>query len=151
MLKENEKAPDFELKNQNGKLISLKDLKGKNVVLYFYPKDMTPGCTVEACDFNENLPLIKKKNTVVLGVSFDSEDLHQKFIAKHSLSFDLLVDSDKELAKKYGVYQMKKFMGKEFMGIVRSTFVISPDGTVKKVFSPVKVEGHVKEVMEVLG
>lgn len=151
MLQENEKAPDFELKNQDGKIVSLKSLKGKNVVLYFYPKDMTPGCTVEACDFNENLPLLKKSNTVVLGVSFDSEDLHKKFIAKHSLGFDLLVDSDKELAKKYGVYQMKKFMGKEFMGIVRSTFVIGPDGKIKKVFSPVKVEGHVGEVISALG
>ena len=88
MLKENEKAPDFELKNQKGETIVLKNLKGKNIVLYFYPKDLTPGCTVEACDFNENLPLLKKKNTVVLGVSFDSEDLHKKFIAKHDLGFD---------------------------------------------------------------
>ena len=151
MLKENEKAPDFELKNQKGETIVLKNLKGKNIVLYFYPKDLTPGCTVEACNFNENLPLLKKKNTVVLGVSFDSEDLHKKFIAKHDLGFDLLVDADKEVAKKFGVYQMKKFMGKEFMGIVRSTFVIGPDGKIKKVFSPVKVEGHVKEVIDALG
>ncbi|MDO8519659.1 MAG: thioredoxin-dependent thiol peroxidase, partial [Deltaproteobacteria bacterium] len=135
MLKEKDQAPDFSLKNQKGETVALKNLKGKNVVLYFYPKDMTPGCTVEACDFNENLPLIKKKNTVVLGVSFDSEDLHNKFIAKHGLGFDLLVDADKEIAQKYGVYQMKKFMGKEFMGIVRSTFVIGPEGKIKKVFS----------------
>ena len=147
MLKENDKAPDFSLKNQEGKTISLKDLKGKNVVLYFYPKDMTPGCTTEACDFNTNLPNIKKKNTVVLGVSFDDEKSHQKFIDKHNLEFNLLVDADKKVADAYGVYQMKKFMGREFMGIVRSTFVIGPEGKIKKIFSPVKVEGHVDEVI----
>ncbi|HBF12352.1 MAG TPA: thioredoxin-dependent thiol peroxidase [Deltaproteobacteria bacterium] len=147
MLKENDKAPDFSLKNQEGKTISLKDLKGKNVVLYFYPKDMTPGCTTEACDFNTNLPNIKKKNTVVLGVSFDDEKSHQKFIDKHGLGFDLLVDADKKVTNAYGVYQMKKFMGREFMGIVRSTFVIGPEGKIKKIFSPVKVEGHVDEVI----
>ena len=147
MLKENDKAPDFSLKNQEGTTISLKDLKGKNVVLYFYPKDMTPGCTTEACDFNTNLPNIKKKNTVVLGVSFDDEKSHQKFIDKHNLEFNLLVDADKKVADAYGVYQMKKFMGREFMGIVRSTFVIGPEGKIKKIFSPVKVEGHVDEVI----
>src|SRR3990167_6292199 len=101
MLKENDKAPDFSLKNQEGKTISLKDLKGKNVILYFYPKDMTPGCTIEACDFNTSLPKINKKNTIVLGVSFDDEESHKKFISKHELGFDLLVDADKEVAKAY--------------------------------------------------
>ena len=148
--KETQKAPDFTLPNQSGKNISLADFKGKTVVLYFYPKDLTPGCTVEACDFNENLPLLKKKNTVVLGVSFDDEKSHQKFIQKHSLGFDLLVDADKSIAKAYGVYQKKKFMGREFMGIVRSTFVIGPDGKIKKAFSPVKVEGHVQEILSCL-
>lgn len=148
--KETQKAPDFTLPNQDGKNISLADFKGKTVVLYFYPKDLTPGCTVEACDFNENLPLLKKKNTVVLGVSFDDEKSHQKFIKKHSLGFDLLVDADKAIAKAYGVYQKKKFMGREFMGIVRSTFVIGPDGKIKKAFSPVKVEGHVQEILSCL-
>lgn len=147
MLKEGDKAPDFSLKNQDGKTVSLKDLKGKNVILYFYPKDMTPGCTTEACDFNTGLPNIDKKNAVVLGVSFDSAESHQKFIAKHGLKFDLLVDDQKELANAYGVYQLKSFMGKESMGIVRSTFVIGPDGKIKKVFSPVKVDGHYQEVL----
>ena len=146
-LKENDKAPNFSLKNQDGKTVSLKDLEGKQVVLYFYPKDLTPGCTTEACDFNTNLPNIKKKNTVVLGVSFDDEKSHQKFIDKHGLGFDLLVDADKKVTNAYGVYQMKKFMGREFMGIVRSTFVIGPEGKIKKIFSPVKVEGHVDEVI----
>lgn len=150
MLKETQKAPDFSLNNQEGKSVSLKDLKGKNVVLYFYPKDMTPGCTKEACDFNSSLPVIKKKNTVVLGVSFDDEKKHQKFIGKYKLGFDLLVDSDKEVARAYGVYRKKKFLGMEFMGIVRSTFIIDPEGKIKKIFSPVKVFGHTKEVLTAL-
>ncbi len=148
MVEEGQKAPDFKLKNQDGKDITLKDLKGKTVVLYFYPKDLTPGCTIEACDFNANLPNIRKKNTVVLGVSFDDEASHQKFIKKHGLEFDLLVDADKAAAEVYGVYQMKQFMGRESMGIVRSTFIIGPEGKIKKVFSPVKVEGHVEEILK---
>lgn len=148
MLTENTPAPDFNLKNQDGKSISLKSLKGQTVVLYFYPKDMTPGCTTEACDFKNSMNRISKKKAVVLGVSFDDEKSHQKFIAKHGLNFDLLVDADKEVAKAYGVYQLKKFMGRESMGIVRSTFIIGPDGKLKKIFSPVKVDGHVDEVLE---
>lgn len=150
MLKEGQRAPAFKLKNQNGEWIQSKDLKGQTVILYFYPKDMTPGCTTEACDFNENLSKIKRKNTVVLGVSFDDEKRHQKFIEKHDLKFDLLVDDQKAIAEKYGVYQLKKFMGREFMGIVRSTFIIDPDGKLKRIFSPVKVKGHVQEVLESL-
>lgn len=148
MLKEGQPAPNFKLKNQNGDTIELKDFLGKKVVFYFYPKDLTPGCTVEACGFSENLGRIQKKNTVVLGVSFDDERDHQKFIEKHGLKFDLLVDDEKEVAKKYGVYQKKKFMGKEFMGIVRSTFLIDEKGRLQKIWSPVKVEGHVDEVIE---
>jgi len=151
MIKEKQKAPAFKLKNQKGVAITLKDLKGKNVILYFYPRDLTPGCTIEACDFNASLGTLNKKNTVVLGVSFDNEKKHQKFIKKNKLKFDLLVDESKELAKKYGVYQKKKFMGREYMGIVRSTFVIDPKGCVKKVFSPVRVAGHVGEVLRSLG
>jgi len=150
MLKENQKAPAFKMNNQEGKAIQLKDFAGKKVVLYFYPRDLTPGCTQEACDFNENLSRLKRKKTVVLGVSFDDEKKHQKFINKYSLGFDLLVDGNKEIAKKYGVYQKKKFMGKEFMGIVRSTFVIDEKGKIQKIFSPVKVKGHVDAVMEEL-
>jgi thioredoxin-dependent peroxiredoxin len=146
-VKEGQKAPAFKLKNQDGEAVSLKDYSGKKVVLFFYPKDMTPGCTIEACDFNENLSRIKRKKAVVLGVSFDDETRHQKFIDKHGLKYDLLVDDAKKIADKYGVYQKKKFMGKEFMGIVRSTFVIDEDGKIKKIFSPVKVKGHVDAVM----
>jgi len=150
MIKEGQKAPDFKMKNQNGKVVQLKDYAGNKVVLYFYPKDMTPGCTIEACDFNENLAKIKKKKTVVLGVSFDDEQRHQKFIDKYDLKFDLLVDDSKSIAKKYGVFQKKKFMGREFMGIVRSTFIIDEKGKIQKIFSPVKVKGHVDEVLTAL-
>ncbi|MCP5463979.1 MAG: thioredoxin-dependent thiol peroxidase [Deltaproteobacteria bacterium] len=150
MLKEGSKAPAFKLKNQNGETIQLKDFAGKKVVLYFYPKDMTPGCTTEACDFNDSLSKIKRKKAVVLGVSFDDEKRHQKFIDKYSLQFDLLVDGDKKIAEKYGVYQLKKFMGKEFMGIVRSTFIIDEKGKIQKIFSPVSVKGHVDEVVKSL-
>ena len=149
MVEENQKAPDFKLNNQDGKLVKLSDYKDETVVLFFYPKDMTPGCTIEACNFSENLSRIKKKQAVVLGVSFDNEASHQKFREKHGLQFDLLVDADKEVAKAYGVYQLKKFMGKESMGIVRSTFLIR-NGKISKVFSPVKVEGHVDEVLAYL-
>ena len=149
-LKENDKAPNFSLKNQDGKTVSLKDLEGKQVVLYFYQRDLTPGCTTEACDFNANLAAIRKKGAVVLGVSFDDEKKHLQFIKKHGLEFDLLVDNAKETAKKYGVYQLKKFMGKEYMGIVRTTFVIGHDGKIRKIFPQVKVDGHVGEVLAAL-
>lgn len=147
-LKEGDKAPAFSLCNQDGESVSLKDFLGKKIVLYFYPKDLTPGCTQEACDFNENLSRLKSKKAVVFGVSFDDEKKHQKFIEKHSLGFDLLVDSDKVVAKSYGVFQLKKFMGREFMGIVRSTFLIDEKGKIKKIWSPVKVKGHVDEVLD---
>jgi len=108
---------------------------------------MTPGCTTEACEFNAALPSLKKSKAVVLGVSFDDEKRHQKFIEKYSLGFDLLVDGDKKTAKDYGVYQKKKFMGREFMGIVRSTFLIDEKGQLEKIWSPVSVKGHVDEVL----
>lgn len=147
MIKAGDKAPNFKLKNQNGEAISLGDFAGKKLVLYFYPKDLTPGCTIEACDFNTSLAHFKKKKTVVIGVSFDDEKKHQKFIAKHGLGFDLLVDGDKALAKAFGVYQKKKFMGREFMGIVRSTFLIDEKSRITKVWSPVSVKGHVADVL----
>lgn len=143
-------APDFKLNNQAGQVVRLQDFKKQKVVLYFYPKDMTPGCTTEACDFEENLARLKKKNVVVLGVSFDDEKRHQKFQEKYKLEFDLLVDADKALAKAYGVYQKKKFMGKEFMGIVRTTILIDEKGKIAKIWSPVKVKGHVAEVLQAL-
>lgn len=149
-LRENDKAPDFSLKNQDGKTVSLKNFEGKQVVLYFYPKDLTPGCTIEACDFNANLAAIRKKGAVVLGVSFDDQRKHRQFIKKHGLEFDLLIDDTKETAQKYGVYQMKKFMGKEFMGIVRTTFIIGKDGKIRKIFPQVAVTGHTGEVLAAL-
>lgn len=149
-LKPGTKAPDFSLKNQDGKTVSLKDFKGQNVVLYFYPKDMTPGCTTESCDFNAGFNKFKKQGAVILGVSFDNEKRHQKFREMHGLKFDLLVDADKEMAQAYGVYQKKKFMGREFMGIVRSTFLIDAKGKIKKIWSPVSVTGHVDEVLGAL-
>lgn len=150
LLKEGQKAKALNLKNQDGKLVKLGDFKGQNLVLYFYPKDLTPGCTTQACGFNDELKAFAKLNTQVIGVSFDDEKRHQKFIQKHDLKFDLLVDAKKEVANKYGVYQLKKFMGREFMGIVRSTFIIDATGTIRKIFSPVRVKNHIEEVKAAL-
>lgn len=147
-LKVGDKAPDFTLPNQSGKTVKLSSFKGKkNVVLYFYPKDMTPGCTTEACDFTASKAKFSKKDTVILGVSFDSPERHQKFIDKENLKIDLLADEDKKVAQLYGVYQKKKFMGREFMGIVRSTFVLNKQGKLAAIFPQVKVKGHVEEVL----
>ncbi len=150
MIQEGSKAPDFSLENDRGEKVSLKNFKGNPVVLYFYPKDMTPGCTQEACDFRDNWERVKKKGAVVLGVSADPVKKHQAFKEKYGLPFTLLSDEKKEMLKAYGVWQKKKFMGREFMGIVRSTFLIGKDGKVKKVWSPVSVKSHVDEVLEAL-
>lgn len=147
-LKEGKKAPAFSLKDGEGKKVALKDFAGKTVVLYFYPKDMTPGCTTQACDFRDSMTRIKRKKTVVLGVSRDSEERHQKFKAKYDLNFQLLADEDGKVCEKYGVWQEKKLYGKTFMGIVRTTFIIDPDGKIKKIFPKVKVKGHVDQVLE---
>lgn len=142
------KSPAFSLPNQEGAVVSLAGLKGKWVVLYFYPKDSTPGCTTEACDFRDNFARLGAKGAVVLGVSKDSAKSHAKFREKQELPFDLLVDADGALCEAFGVWQMKKFMGREGMGIVRSTFLIDPEGKVAKVWSPVKVAGHVQDVLD---
>ncbi len=150
-LKEGNVAPLFKLPDSSGKLISLSDFKGKkNVVLYFYPKDMTSGCTQEACDFSEHLPAFSKQDTVVIGVSFDDEKRHQKFIEKQGLKHILLSDVEKKVADAYGVYQEKSLYGRKFMGIVRSTFVIDKQGKIKKIFPKVKVADHWKDVLEAL-
>lgn len=150
-LKEGDKAPDFTLSNQDGKKIKLSSFKGKkNVILYFYPKDLTPGCTQEACDFTANKNKFSKKDAVILGVSFDDEKKHQRFIEKNNLKIDLLADVDKKVGDLYGVHQMKSFMGRKFKGIVRSTFVIDKKGKIKKIFPKVKVNGHTEEVLEAL-
>ena len=147
-LKEGDKAPQFLAESDTGERIALKDLKGKSVVLYFYPKDMTPGCTTQACDFRDSFARLKKFGITVLGVSKDSAESHRKFRGKHDLPFTLLADIDGELCKSYGVWQKKSLYGRQFMGIVRSTFVIGPDQKIKKIFPKVKVKGHVDEILE---
>lgn len=144
------KAPAFNAKDQQGATVSLGGLSGKYVVLYFYPKDNTSGCTVEACDFRDEHAKLKAAGAVVLGVSPDSEKSHQGFIAKHSLPFQLLVDSDKKVAKAYGAWGEKSLYGRTFMGIIRSTFLIAPDGSLAAVWPKVKVAGHVDEVLATL-
>jgi peroxiredoxin Q/BCP len=149
-LKVGAKAPAFSLPDGNGNTVSLSDFKGKKVVLYCYPKDMTSGCTKEACSFQENLGTIKKKGAVVIGVSADSPSLHQKFASKYELSFPLVSDEKKEMIKKYGVWQEKSMYGKKYMGIVRTTFIIDERGTISHIFPKVKVEGHTLEVLSAL-
>jgi peroxiredoxin Q/BCP len=144
------KAPEFALPDQMGKTVSLKQFKGKPVVLYFYPKDDTPGCTKEACDFRDSTARLAKTGAVVLGVSLNSPDSHRKFIGKFNLPFSLLCDEDTAVSKAYGVYKEKNMYGKKYWGIERSTFVIDGRGVLKAVFRKVKVDGHVAEVLEAL-
>ena len=141
-------APDFKLKNQDGKEVSLSDYKGKNIVLYFYPKDMTPGCTTQACDFRDNYSEFKKINTVVLGISPDPIESHVKFIDKYDLTFPLLADEDHEVAKLYDVWQLKKTFGNEYYGIVRSTFIIDEEGIIQKEYRNIRVKNHVEKTFE---
>lgn len=141
-------APDFKLKNQDGKEVSLSDYKGKNIVLYFYPKDMTPSCTTQACDFRDNYSAFKKINTVVLGVSPDPIESHVKFIDKYDLTFPLLADEDHEVAKLYGVWQLKKTFGNEYYGIVRSTFIIDEEGIIQKEYRNIRVKNHVEKTFD---
>jgi len=143
-----QKAPDFEAVANNGETVKLSDFKGKHVVLYFYPKDMTPGCTTEACDFRDHHKSFADVNAVILGVSPDPQEKHQKFIEKHDLPFLLLVDEDHKIAELYDVWKLKKNFGKEYMGIERSTFIVDKDGKVAKEWRKVKVKGHVEEALE---
>ena len=148
-IKEGNKAPDFTALDQNGKKVKLSSFKGKkNVVLYFYPKDMTPGCTTQACDLRDQQKSFK--STVILGVSIDSQERHQKFIAKYDLPFTLLADIDKKVVQKYGIWQEKKLYGKTFMGIVRTTFIIDKTGTIQTIFPKVKVKTHIEDVLSAL-
>lgn len=148
MIEEGKKAPSFSLKNQDDNTVSLKDFKGKKVVLYFYPKDNTPGCTKEACKFRDMYEEIKKQNAVILGVSADSVKSHTKFKQKYELPFDLLSDPDKELCKAFGVIKQKSMFGNTFLGITRTTFIIDEQGVVEKVFPKVKVKTHDEEVLD---
>lgn len=146
-LSEGKKAPDFKLKTTTGDTVSLKDFKGKPVVLYFYPKDMTPGCTQEACDFRDSSTKLKKKGAIVLGVSPDSVEMHQKFTDKYDLNFPFLADEGAKVAQTYGVWKEKNMYGKKYMGVVRTTFLIDEDGKIKKIYPKVKVDGHVDEIL----
>jgi len=144
-------APAFTLVNQKGKKISLKDFKDKkNVVVYFYPKALTPGCTLQACGIRDTKKELAKLKTVVLGVSPDPIDKLQKFIEKHDLNFDLLSDDGHKIADKYGVWGKKKFMGKEFMGLIRTTFIIGKDGKVKHIMDKFKTKTHHDDLLEIL-
>ncbi|MBN2066802.1 MAG: thioredoxin-dependent thiol peroxidase [Candidatus Thermoplasmatota archaeon] len=143
-----DKAPDFCLKDQDEEEICLKDFKGKNVVLYFYPKDNTPGCSLEAMTFTRFKDDFEKHNTTIIGVSKDSCESHKKFIKNKNLNITLISDSDIKIQKVYGVWRLKKFMGKEFMGTVRSTFLINSTGKISRIWDNVKVKGHVEEVLE---
>lgn len=147
MLKEGDKAPSFSLTSDGGETVSLKEFKGKTVVLYFYPKDMTPGCTQEACDFRDQQAKFKKAKAVVLGVSKDSLERHVKFREKYELNFPLLSDEDGKVCEAYGVWKEKSLYGRKFMGIERTTFIIGPTGKIEKIFSKVKVKGHSEEVL----
>ncbi|HAF14314.1 MAG TPA: thioredoxin-dependent thiol peroxidase [Blastocatellia bacterium] len=148
MLKEGTAAPDFTAKNTKGETVRLKDLRGQKVVLYFYPKDDTPGCTKEACSFRDTFSAFKKRGIEVLGVSVDSEASHQKFTAKYKLPFTLLTDTDHSIADAYGTYGEKKFMGRTYLGVKRMTFLIDEKGKIKKVFAKVKPEEHAQEVLD---
>tara|TARA_B100000524_G_C23573633_1_gene342788 strand:- start:83 stop:544 length:462 start_codon:yes stop_codon:yes gene_type:complete len=143
-----DKAPDFVALNEFGQSTSLSEFLGKKVVLYFYPKDMTPGCTAESCNLGENYSLLQENGFIVLGVSPDSSKSHQKFIDKYNLPFSLIADEDKAVIKAFGVWGPKKFMGKEYDGVHRTTFVIDEYGVIEKVFSKVKTKDHTNQILE---
>ena len=147
MLKAGDKAPDFKAAADTGETVSLKDFRGKKVILYFYPKDNTPGCTQEACDFRDAISRFKKKDVAVLGVSPDSIESHKKFKAKFDLPFPLLADAGHKIAEAYGAWGEKSMYGKKFMGIIRSTFLIDENGKIAEALEKVKVYGHVDQVL----
>lgn len=150
MLQPGDKAPDFKLPADDGKTYSLKNFKGKKLVLYFYPKDSTSGCTAEACDFRDNAKLFTKNDAVVIGVSKDSIKSHEKFRDKYSLNFPLLSDEDGKMLEAFGVWKEKSMYGKKYMGIERTTFIIDEKGKIQEIFPKVKVNGHVKEILSKL-
>lgn len=148
MLKEGQEAPDFALTDAEGRVVKLSDFRGKDVVLYFYPRDMTPGCTKEACGFRDYYTYYQDKEIVILGVSMDSQESHKKFSEKYGLPFTLLCDSEGKVSKLYGVYQKKKMYGKEFWGIKRTTFLIDKKGKIQKVWDKVDVTAHHRDVLK---
>jgi peroxiredoxin Q/BCP len=148
MLKEGDAAPDFEVSDAEGNPVKLSDLRGRKVVLYFYPKDDTPGCTKEACSFRDGFAEFQRRGIEVLGVSTDDEKSHRKFAEKYSLPFTLLADTEHRVADLYGVYGEKQFMGRKYMGVARKTFLIDEEGRLRKVFEQVKVDEHADEVLK---
>ena len=149
-LKVGQKAPAFNLPDQDGKMVGLSDFKGKKVVLYFYPKDDTPGCTKESCAFRDGLDEIRENGAVVVGVSPDSVDSHKKFAKKFNLNFPLLSDENKSMLEAYGVWKQKSMYGRTYMGVERTTFIIDADGKIDEIFSKVKVDNHLEEVLDEL-
>jgi len=149
-LKEGDAAPAFTVSTNGGGRLSLADLRGKNVILYFYPRDDTPGCTKEACAFRDHFAEFKKRGAVVLGVSPDAVKSHDKFVAKFKLPFTLLADEDKQIVEAYGVWGQKSFLGRKYLGTYRVTFLIGPDGRIKKIWPKVKPEAHAEEVLSAL-
>jgi peroxiredoxin Q/BCP len=146
----NDKAPDFTLQDENSKEIALKDLRGKTVILYFYPRADTPGCTIEACEFRDTYKKIQKTGAVLLGISPDTPKAQKKFADKFTLPFTLLADADKKVANAFGVMKEKNMYGKKVMGVARTTFIIGPHGKIEHIFEKVKPEGHAEEVLEYL-
>jgi len=146
VLKEGDKAPIFNGKNQNGETINLADFKGKKVILYSYPKDNTPGCTAEACNLNENFDDLTNKGFVVIGISPDSEASHQRFINKHNLQFNLITDPEKEILQQYNAWGEKKLYGKTYMGVLRKTFIINEEGIILKIIDKVKTKDHTNQI-----
>ena len=151
MLTEGDDAPDFSVKNQNGDEVKLSDFRGKKVVLYFYPKDDTPGCTKEACSLRDGFAEFQRRGIEILGVSINDEQSHRKFISKYELPFTLLADTDHAVADLYESYGEKKFMGKTHYGVLRRTFLIDETGKIKRIFDKVKVDEHADEVLEAFG
>ncbi len=150
MLKEGDKAPVFKGQNQDEKEISLNDFAGQKVILYFYPKDNTPGCTAESCNLSDNYDELTSKGFVVVGVSPDSIASHQKFIAKHNLRFNLIADTEKEILQQYDAWGLKKMYGREYMGVLRKTFIIDENGVIVKIFEKVKTKDHTNQILSEL-
>ena len=146
-LKIGDRAPEINAIDQNENSINLESYKGKKVVLYFYPKDMTPGCTAQSCNLSDNYQLLQQKGYEVIGVSCDSVKRHQKFIEKHNLPFNLISDEDQKVVSDYGVWQLKKFMGREYMGIVRTTFIIDEKGLISDIISKVNTKEHTAQII----
>jgi len=149
MIAEGDPVPKFELKDADGNKVKSTDFKGKKHVIYFYPKDFTPGCTIEADEFSKDYKKFKKYGIEIVGVSPDDVDSHKKFCEKMKIPYTLLADSDRELSKKFGVWAKKKFMGREYMGVIRSTFLVNDKGKIFKIFPKVKAAGHSKQVLEI--